>query len=435
MNTREIPINSAESQLYRELADGVHAVGDRGTLAFCVSTSDLSEGKGDVFVALGLGKYLQRLGWGVRLWPADRWDDEFPPVDVAVSMLESFVPGHVPASTALVAWVRNWTESWAALPYLAEFDEIWASSRSSAERLGAEFAGEVRLLPIAVDPELFVDAREPSADLVVTTANFWGAERDLIAAIDGLPDDQPIDWYGVNGELLPESRNVRHHGPVDYFGVPRVYASAVAVIDDLIPPARRFGTQNSRLFESLASGALPIVNSTAGLDELGLGRIPTWRDAATLDEAIAFARSPRGRDIARELRSTVLDHHTFGHRADVVDGPLGVLRDAAPRRDRSALLRWATSQQFRLQEVTRERDLFFEDASAVGAERNRLQEEIAGLRGQLVAKEREVETARAHLAQIRSMLPFRVLRALRRSVLALRSTFSSLGNGHRSTSE
>ena len=35
-------------------------------------------------------------------------------------MIESFVPGLLPPHVATVAWCRNWTSAWAALPYFAQ---------------------------------------------------------------------------------------------------------------------------------------------------------------------------------------------------------------------------------------------------------------------------------------------------------------------------
>ena len=76
--------------------------------------------------ALGLARALRAEGWGVAMWPLARWGEELPAdTTVVVSMIESFVPGYVPAGTALVAWVRNWTAKWAALPYLDEFDAVY----------------------------------------------------------------------------------------------------------------------------------------------------------------------------------------------------------------------------------------------------------------------------------------------------------------------
>ena len=120
MTHPSIPTSPAPSPLadeYAAIARGDHATGDRGTIRFAVSTDDPTEGKGDLFVALGLARALRAEGWGVAMWPIRRWAEEVPAdTAVLVNMIESFVPGLVPSGTATIAWVRNWTAQWATLP-------------------------------------------------------------------------------------------------------------------------------------------------------------------------------------------------------------------------------------------------------------------------------------------------------------------------------
>ena len=90
-----IPTAPAPSPLaedYERLARGEHADGPRGTVRFAVSTDDPAEGKGDLFVALGLARALRAEGWGVAMWPTTRWAEAAGwqlvwelPVDYAVS--------------------------------------------------------------------------------------------------------------------------------------------------------------------------------------------------------------------------------------------------------------------------------------------------------------------------------------------------------------
>ena len=57
----------------------------------------------------------------------------------------------------IVAWVRNWTDAWAALPYLDSLSEIWCSSNDSAAEISKVYAGHVEVVPLATDPGLFVN--------------------------------------------------------------------------------------------------------------------------------------------------------------------------------------------------------------------------------------------------------------------------------------
>ncbi|WP_175475930.1 hypothetical protein, partial [Curtobacterium sp. MCBA15_016] len=157
MTATSIPTAPTSSPLaadYAAIAAGDHAEGPRGTVRFAVSTDDPAEGKGDLYVALGLARALRDAGWGVAMWPITRWADPVPDdTAVVVVMIESFVPGRVPPSTALVAWVRNWTAKWAALPYLDEFEAIWTSSSTARDAVATHYDGPVEIVPIGVDLE------------------------------------------------------------------------------------------------------------------------------------------------------------------------------------------------------------------------------------------------------------------------------------------
>lgn len=355
-----------QAALYRSLAAGEHRSGGRGTVAFAVSTDDVDAGAGDVFVALGLAKYLERLGWGVVLWPIEQWDTHVPDdVDVVVSMIESFVPGLLPQHTALVAWVRNWTDVWAELPYLDEFDSIWTSSTPARDRIAERYDGPVQVLPIGVDLELFTGERAgeragdrtDSADIdVVTTVNFWGADRAGIPAIAELAESRDVVWYGANGDHLHLDERVDHRGKVPFFDLPAVYASARVVVDDVIPPAREYATHNSRLFEGLASGALVVTNCAEGLDELGLAGVPTYADGPSL-VAAAATDDP---DLVERLRAVVLERHSYDTRAVTADEDLRRVVQARrdrPGVDRGPFLIWAAHMRERLRQAERDRDL------------------------------------------------------------------------------
>ncbi|MGW8432119.1 glycosyltransferase family protein [Curtobacterium citreum] len=351
-----------QAALYRALAAGEHRSGGagRGAVAFAVSTDDVEAGAGDVYVALGLAKYLARRGWGVLLWPTERWETPLPEdVTVVVSMIESFVPGLVPQHVGLVAWVRNWTDVWAEQPWLDEYDAVWTSSTAARDRIAERTERPVRVLPIGVDHELFTGERDGRDDVdVVTTVNFWGAERLGTAAIDVLAETRQVVWYGANREHLVRSGRIEHRGHASFFDLPAVYASARVVVDDVIPPARAYATHNSRLFEGLASGALVVTNCAEGLDELGLEGVPTYEDGPGL-VAAAADHDPA---LVERLRAVVLDRHTYAARAEAADEDLRRAVTARAGRtgaDRGAFLVWATTVRKQLRTAEHDRDVHF----------------------------------------------------------------------------
>jgi hypothetical protein len=354
------PASSPLSEEYAAIARGDHATGTRGTVRFAVSTDDPTEGKGDLFVALGLARALRREGWGVDVWPIRRWAEDVPDdTTVLVSMIESFVPGLVPATTATVAWVRNWTAQWASVPYLAEFDAVWASSSIARDELARAYDGPVEVVPIGVDLELFtVDPAEPRSDRTVTTVNFWGARRRVQDVLVEAAPPEPIVWFAANVEHVEPAPGVELRPAVPYYALPEVYRAAAFVIDDVIAPAAEFGTLNSRLYESLACGALPVTDCALGLDELGLADVPLFTDAASLERAIAMPMDERDA-LAARLRDVVVERHSYAARAAQVGPSLDAARARGEARtgSRAPLLRWAALQREELRETARERDV------------------------------------------------------------------------------
>lgn len=337
--------------MHRAILEGKLEDGDAGRLAFCVSTTDLAESKGDLFVGLTLARALHERGWGVTMWPESRYDEPMPAdIDIAVVLIESFVPGMLDRRTRAVGWVRNWTESWAALPYLSEFAAMWCSSQASADRIREVYDGEVVVVPISTDEDLFApNSPGPRESGVVTTANFWGVNRDISSVLARLSDSIPVTWFGRNGEYIENLGAVRHRSQVPWSDLSMVYSEFSVVIDDVIPPAALYGNQNSRLFDALACGAMVVTNEARGLVELGLGDVPVYADADQLrSTCAALLADPSATAVrAERLRAVVLERHTARVRARELAAHLESLRPPpqSERGQRSALMIWVTRER------------------------------------------------------------------------------------------
>lgn len=328
---------------YRALATGQRTTGPLGSLLVVVSTDDLTMSRGDLYVALGLAKYLNRLGWGITLWPTERWTEQSPAGhDAAIVMIETFIPGLIHPDTQVIAWVRNWTDRWAELPYLETFAQLWCSSNGAAQRIREVYTGPVEVVPLATDPELFTHVDVPRAAEVVTTANFWGVDRGLIAALKTVASTEKVTWFGKNARFLDIPPAIDHRHTIDYFSLPWVYSAWQFVIDDVIEAAATYGTLNSRLFDALACGAIVITNTASGLDELGLAAVPQYDGPDSLAEVIAALRADpaRAESLAAELRAIVLERHTYAVRAEFVSGL--ILGSQWKPADRTPLLAWST---------------------------------------------------------------------------------------------
>lgn len=305
---------------YRRLLKGTHSEERSENVLFNVFSVSLDEGRGDLFVALGLARALERRGWGVAFRGISDWGQEVPEyTTVTVAMLQDALPVHGSEDLVRIAWARNWIDDWAGRTPLWAFDGVLGSSQAAVDFLREKYSGPMAVLPIAVDAELFQD-HGASRDLqVCTTVNLWGEDRALTRDLESFGLDIPVHWYGNGtGEMLALGEKVLLEGAVDYVDVSAVYARSVLVLDDLTPSTRKFGCQNSRLYEALASGSLVITNCELGLEELGLEDVPVVGRDGSLEEIVSrLLGDEEGRNqLAKKLRTKVLRDHTFEQRAD-----------------------------------------------------------------------------------------------------------------------
>ncbi|HWT91331.1 MAG TPA: glycosyltransferase, partial [Solirubrobacterales bacterium] len=89
------------------------------------------------------------------------------------------------------------------------------------------------------------------------------------------------------------------------------------VLDDTSGPTLPYGAVNSRVFDALAAGTLPITNCESGVRELFGEDFPVWSDAASLRAQLdaLLGDEERREALARRFRGKVLRHHTYAHRA------------------------------------------------------------------------------------------------------------------------
>ena len=302
--------NEYEAELARSSYDGT---GRR--VAFAVFTDNLDEARGDIYVAVGLGRQLRRLGWDVIYVPRQAWGEVPPDTEFLVAMLPTLDPTTLPPGVRPIAWIRNEADTWAAHRGLDRFEAILCSSRPAIELIARRYAGPIDLLPIGVDTELF---RPPDEAIqrsgVATTVNQWGRERQTYAALRSRPIEFPLAIYG-NHVALGEELQPHVAGLVSYFSLPSLYQQVDGVLDDLNHTTKPFGNVNSRVFESLACGAGVITNSSLGLGDLGLDAIPSYVANTELHELCADIVDGGMKDRTAELTRIVREQHSFEARA------------------------------------------------------------------------------------------------------------------------
>lgn len=308
---------------YRSLIGELQVVDPTTTrnLAFCVSSCDPSSGRGDLYVAAGLARALRRLGWRTSMYGPSGWDLIPDGMNVVVAMVPKVDPQFLPPTALRVAWSRSFLDQWLAPEHACDWDLWLAVSDVMAAQLRDRVNAPVGVLPIAVDEELFVAPEDGARrSLVVSTTNDFGGGRQLLQFLAEMGPPKSMVLYGNRRRRSRRSRALRRceAGPIDYFAIPSVYGSAAVVLDDQLPGARAVGSLNSRIYESLAAGALPITNSQLALEGVGLEGVPVYHDPTSLRTAIAAHQSFGAETAALvdRLRRDVLNRHTFRHRAD-----------------------------------------------------------------------------------------------------------------------
>ena len=100
--------------------------------------------------------------------------------------------------------------------------------------------------------------------------------------------------------------------------MPKVYSSTKIVLDDANHVTKEFGSVNSRVFDSTASGKLIFTNGTKGNNELFDGKIPEYHSEKELNELLEYYlnnQEKRSKKI-KELQDIVLNNHTYEIRAN-----------------------------------------------------------------------------------------------------------------------
>ncbi|MCS5496244.1 glycosyltransferase [Cnuibacter physcomitrellae] len=359
-----------------------------------MSTADLDEGKGDVYVALGLARALAARGWGVALHPMSDWGRQTPDdVDAVIVMLESFVPGLLAPTTAAIAWARNWIDAWSELPYLSEYDGVWASSPAAASTLAVPYGDEVAVVPISVDADLFSPSPSPvdREALLLTTANGWGSPRQLDTVLHSVAESVPTTMFGV-GDPAAAPPAADHRGAVSYFSLPDAYRRSWFVLDDVIDQARVYGCHNSRLFESIAAGSIPITNESLGLDALGLEDVPTYRDSADLIATIEglHADPATYAALSARLQEQVRSAHTTSLRAEQAEDLVAVAVARARQSPRPRpMLTWAARERWSTIASSTTAALHADSIAELQHEITRREEEVESLEHALAAARAE----------------------------------------------
>ncbi len=319
---------------YRQLVDGELASGDGDRYTFLVRSVDLRNPGPDLVAAAGLGMALVDRGHGVRLVPQHRWHLGGS-TDVWVAATPEVDPSLAPADAWKVAWAHDSIEEWAVLDHLVAFDRVLAGSEIGRVTLQRRTPRADVVLRPGVDAELFLPGTE--REEVVSLGVHVDRGRPVQPLLTDLPLEVPLTVYAEPLRTMRSGLLGRLEAPVAWLRAPDVLGRALLSVVEMPLSAVTHGTLSPLVLESIACGALPVLNSRLGAVEVGLD-LPTYTTSEELGEVIAAHVADPAATTARAtaLRELVLDGHTWDHRAaqldDLVRARAWVREDPPPSR-------------------------------------------------------------------------------------------------------
>jgi glycosyltransferase involved in cell wall biosynthesis len=338
---RQLDPNPALADAYRRAAQTASFTTDRTRTTFLVSTVDINSGAPDLYAAVGLGRHLSAHGYEVAYLPPGRG---LPGGDVVVALDPSIDVTTLPDGCRVVAWARDRVDDWADHPQLALFDLVLAPSPIARDRLARRYDGPIQLLAVGVDTDLFqlpaMVARRAGALTESGTRHQDPWHQTLVDALSdvdsaGLSSAGTLPLIIAGDAKAVDTRLSRYAvGAIDHFRRPDGYRRCLIAFDRPDAAARRDGRVSPWVLESLACGALPLVDSRAGLAELGLAELPAYHDARTLaaQSAAALANPARTEDLAGRLGARVRADHAYSRRAEELHSGLAPVLAGPPRR-------------------------------------------------------------------------------------------------------
>lgn len=314
---RKVLAEHTYDQRARRLRELITATDER--LSFClkIGAPDWAQATtwGDLYLARDMQRALKRRGHRCLIQVRSGWHEPAGfSHDVVVHLRgrHSYTPR--PGQFNVLWLISHPTEL--AIEDANAFDLVCVASGVFAEDLRDRVSVPVAILDQATDPWRFFP--DPDRDLVHDIAfvgNSRGARRSLLDDIRGIDRDLAVWGAGLADMVDPR------HLKGDWFpneALRKVYSSAKVVICDHWPDMRQRGFISNRLYDAVASGAVVISDSVAGLDERFGEAVVTYDSPDELRGAIdrlldsAEERARR----AAGARDRIVRAHTFDHRVE-----------------------------------------------------------------------------------------------------------------------
>lgn len=291
-------------------------------VAFAVTEAHEQAKAGDYFTAAELAfACAKQFGWQVKFLVRHQDWYDLTGVDVLIAMVDAYDLTQITqAKPTLVkiAWLRNWFERWGQQPCFDAYDIYLCSSQKGARFIQDHYGKQPHVFRLATNERRFMpgsERKEYHSDYCFT-GSYWNAARDIESVLDPTRLEYQFALYGNGWDAHHKFRRY-WKGFVPYKTLPFVYSSTKVAIDDANHVTKPWASVNSRVFDALASGTLVITNGEEGAKEVFDDKLPSYRDGGELHALLdRYLNDDAARQaLVADLRQTVLNHHTYTHRA------------------------------------------------------------------------------------------------------------------------
>ena len=314
-----------KKQLKEDLINNNQIITDKSlTIAFVVTQAQKNTTAGDYFTAQTLASSLKReYGWNIKyLEKGKDWYNIPEYVDVIISMLDTYNIEKIKTNNKYIikiAWPRNWFDRWMNKDYFKDYNIILSSSKKACASITQKTGKKAIFYPIATDTDMFNENISPQKKYesdYCFTGSYWMAKREIIDFLDPTQIKHTFKLYGANWDKI-EKFKPYYQGFINYKEIPQIYASTKIVIDDANHVTKEWGSVNSRVFDTIASGKLVITNGNRGNQDLFNGKIPEYHSKEELKDVINYymEHSDKRNEKIKELQKIVLNKHTYTIRA------------------------------------------------------------------------------------------------------------------------
>ncbi|WP_156678519.1 glycosyltransferase family protein [Sphingomonas profundi] len=298
---------------------------ERARIGFVVVESGPVARTGEYFTAAEIGGALAaQFGVEVEFVQPDvNWHDARGLTHI-VNMLHEYRISQVQSdrpNLMKIAWLRNNFEAWVQTGELTCYHMVWCSSLAFCRELERTHGIKALHVPIATNLEEMRSgnpAAERTTD-VMFNGSHSGVARSFLAAFDDPAWHDKVAIYGHGWDKVPAARPM-WRGFFPYAEMRNLYANARIVIDQAHESAAHWGGTNSRVFDAIAAGCLPLTNSSESSETDFQGLLPVWRTEKDLRDLVGhfLDREEDRITLVARLASLVEDGHQYRHRAETV---------------------------------------------------------------------------------------------------------------------